>query len=347
MLRKLVSSLVVSAVVVGYATPATAFFKKKCKVECAAPAAEECAGEMAADCGPAMTLTYVDEERTVMEPVMTTQKKKVTVVEHKPVVEDRKVTVHTLVAETKDVPYTYTVMVPKTMSKTETYHECVTSVVEEPRTHTVMVPHTETRTGVKKVCTMVPTVVHETKCVDVGGCYQEQVVTKKFLCWEKCKTECVYVPKMVEQVCEKTVMQPSYADVPYTYNVTVCKPETKTTMVKVHKSMMVPKTREVMYTQCVAEMKTGVNKVTTHKSVPVEKIEKVTVMKSFSVEKEIDVQVCTMVAKKVMVKVAHYVPAAPACGDAGSAGGCGEAAAGCGGASAGCGDAAPACGGCN
>lgn len=148
-------------------------------------------------------------------------------------------------------------------------------------------------------------------------------------------TRKVWVANMVQREIEVDVVRPQYTTENYEYTVTVCRPEKRTSTVKVCTYEQQERTGERRYTVCSRRERVENVKVNVCRWQPEERTEKYTVMEAQQVEKEVQVRVCRMVEKKIMVKVAvpvHHV-AAP-CGDAGN---CGHA--------AGCADSN--CGGCH
>jgi hypothetical protein len=154
----------------------------------------------------------------------------------------------------RDVPREYTINVP------------VWNEVEKE--YTVMVAHQEMRQSSRRVCVMKPVTEMRTYCVDRGQ-WEEQTVPVSTCdsgcgtrrgrrgCWggsSDCGVGCgdacggaqctacaapqtttrkVWVANIVREQREVTVNRPSWQDQPYEYPVTVCKPETRTKMVRV------------------------------------------------------------------------------------------------------------------
>ncbi|MBI1347718.1 hypothetical protein GC163_15695 [bacterium] len=167
-----------------------------CGTSCA-PAA--CAPAPAPACEPQMV------EKTVWEPMMVTETKKVMVTEYKEemkdvvshvkrivpktekksrevnwtewqeTTEDVQVTVKKPVMKTVDV--TYTVLVPEQITKTGKKTICKPTWEEVEKEYTVMVPMTETKQGVRKVMQCVPVVKKTTVCEDKGQWVQQAVET--------------------------------------------------------------------------------------------------------------------------------------------------------------------------
>jgi len=147
-----------------------------------------------------------------------------------------------------------------------------------------------------------------------------------------CQTSCsykVWVPNMVKQLVPYTVCETTCVEVPYEYNVTLCRPETRTRMVKTcsyapeqrtctvkvcgyvpeQRSCTVKvceytteqRSREVPYFECVPVQKQGVREVCTYNCVPHSKVETYTVCVPVCVEKQVEVKRCRMVCQTVPV----------------------------------------------
>jgi hypothetical protein len=86
------------------------------------------------------------------------------------------------------------------------------------------------------------------------------------------------------------------------------------------------KTREVPYTVCVPKTETRNEQVTTYECRAVPKTETYTVMVQQCVQKEIEVEVCHMVAQTVQVPCQSSCCPAPSCGCESA---CGECCGGC------------------
>jgi hypothetical protein len=228
----------------------------------------------------------------------------------------------------------YTVCKPVVQEVQQEYTVCVPEWTEVEREYTVMVPHQETRQGVRHRCEMVPEEVTKTVCVDRGH-WETQMVevccAPRRCCMRSCCGGCgcccqpctttvcrkVWVPNIVEEEVTCTVYKQHMVEEPYEYHVTVCKPETRTCMVKVCNMRQETRTRtchvttyetevmekEVPYTVCVPQEKTWTETVTYYEQVPEEVTRTITVCVPQQVEKEIQVNVCRMVPKTIQVPV--------------------------------------------
>ena len=108
------------------------------------------------------------------------------------------------------------------------------------------------------------------------------------------------------------VNKPQIVDVPYTYMVTLCRPETRTRTVNVCDVVTEEQTRNVDYTVCVPKQQTRTRQVTTVNMVQEPRTETYSVQVPYRVEKDVQVQVCKMVPKKILVNVPVAPPCAPA-----------------------------------
>lgn len=290
-------------------------------------------------------------EKTIMVPQMETETRKVCVTEYTNETRERKVTVMQRVPKTETVTRNYTAMVPKTETKTVTYNVCKPVVTEEQQEYTVCVPHTETREGTRKVCKVVPTTKTRTVKVDEGhweqakpacdssacgsadscgapACCDSGCGRRRLLCRRSCGpaasgcggADRVWVPNVVEKEVPFTVCEKVWEDQPYKCNVTVMKPETRTRTVKKCNYVTEQKTKDVTVTRCVPEQRTMTKEVTRYECVPTEKTVTCTVRVPHQVEKEVQVQVCKMVPKTVMVPAASEGCGTADCGS----GGCGR-----------------------
>jgi len=144
---------------------------------------------------------------------------------------------------TRNVQQTYTVCVPYTEMRTGTRTVLKPVCREVERPYTVKVPFCEKRTGVRTVSRCVPvTHVHDV-CVDRGH-WECRVACQTCEpcrpCGERvaaCKTR-VWVPNMVHVQKACTVDTIQKMQVPYEYDVTVCRCETRTRIEKIRE--MVP-----------------------------------------------------------------------------------------------------------
>jgi hypothetical protein len=262
----------------------------------------ECGGCEVADCGP----TYQTVERTVMVPQMFTENRTINVVQCRTEERERQYTVMRPVNETRTVEYQYTVNKFETRTRDINYTVRKPVMSTEQRQYTVMVPEQQTREATRRVCRMVPVQQTRTVCEDQGS-WQEVPQTYTSGCGDcaqtyTCMRRC-WVPKYVTREVAYTVMRPQIEEVPYTYTVTVCRPEMRTKDVQVCNFVSEQRTRQVQYRVCVPEQLTGTREVTTCRMVPEQKTATYTVQVPETVQKEVQVQVCRMVPKTITCQV--------------------------------------------
>jgi hypothetical protein len=271
----------------------------------------------------------VEQAYTAIEKRQQTRTVRYTV--QKPVFETqtRQIQVQVPVWETKQVDYQVSVPVRREVEKT----------------FVVNVPYQEQRQGTKTVCRMVPVKEMRTVTCDNGRWETQSCEVPCNSCsgrrgWFRggCEDDCcgtvtvcqrVWVPQLETKQVEVTTYRREMEEVPYTYSVVVCKPETRTKMVTVcdyetqtrtrdvrtcsyrtetrSKDYRVchwvtqEKARDVVDTYCVPVTKTRTVPVTTYKNVPREKTVRYTDYVSEVVEREVEVPVCRMVAKTITV----------------------------------------------
>ena len=143
-----------------------------------------------------------------------------------------------------------------------------------------------------------------------------------------------WVPNIVQEPIQVTVMKTQITEVPYQYNVTVCTPEARSRMIPVchfanqtrtctervcdyhnetrSRTFAVcdfkteQRSREVQFTVCVPHQRTFTEQVVNYRNVPEEKTERFTVMVPHQVEKSMCVQVCHMVPHEATVQTSCY-----------------------------------------
>ena len=281
----------------------------------------------------AATPQYI--ERTVMRPQMVTETKMCTVTEYRNETREREYTVYKRVAETSarscDVTVMvpeqrtrvekYTVMRPVTRTVAQTYKVQVPVWQEVPQSYTVQVPQVEVRQAYRTTCRKVPVTVMKTVCRD-AGCWVNQ--TAQVPACDPCgravmRTVCrpVYMPKMVSEQVPVTCYKTEQVQVPYQYNVTVCKPQVRTRTVRVCNYRMetrqrnvqvcetecVPMTRNVNYTCMVPQKQQRSYNVTTYRMIPEKRVQTYKVCVPHQVQKPVQVKACRMVPETVRVPV--------------------------------------------
>ena len=180
--------------------------------------------------------------------------------------------------------------------------------------YSVCVPYTETRHATREVCKMVPTTSSYPICVDQGHWEERAVPSCASSCgcgcppttWcgsccspccgcespPVCRTCRVWVSNWVTQQVQCTVMKPVMETVPYDYQVTLTKQETRTRQVQV--CHLVPETRseQVQYTVCVPQTRTGTREVVECKCISVPVTETYNVCVPYTVRKQVECTVC-------------------------------------------------------
>ena len=296
--------------------------------------ADQCCPQPA--CAPATCMV----ERTVLVPEMSTETRKIWVTECRPETQTRKVRTCKLVQESKEVTEEYTVWTQQCQTRKEQYQVSVPEWKDVTTEYTVMVPSTEKRQGVRKVAKCVPTTEKRTVCEHSGHWEDRAVQVQTFVqgcdacgrptCCPQTTTctQKVWVPEVIQKQVDVTVNKIVCEDQPYDYEVTVCKPETKTATQKVCTYKCETHTRDVQFTVCVPEKKTATRTVVSCKPVMEEHDQQFTVMVPHKVEKEILVNVCKMVEKKIQVQTCCPQPA-PTCNTGGTSSCCTAPAANC------------------
>lgn len=291
---------------------------------CSVPNCVDCGS--AATCGPAAPPEMV--ERTIMVPQMTTETRTVCVTEYAREQREKTITVIERVPKQETVTRQITVMVPKQVTKTVSYQVCKPVFTEEEITYTQCVPHVVTKTGTRKVCKVMATQKTRTVTVDEGhwedapgstcdAC--ESSANCNSCCprprlFRRCSTGCepthcgandcgsrVWVCKPVQKEVPYTCYERVWEDQPYSCQVVVMKPETKTRKVRKCNYTYETKTKNVTCTVCVPETQTKTCNVTRFECVPTKKTIRYTACVPHQVEKEVQVRVCKMVPKTIQV----------------------------------------------
>ncbi|MHB0955312.1 MAG: hypothetical protein ACYC0X_02930 [Pirellulaceae bacterium] len=268
----------------------------------------------------------------------------------------------------KLVDRTYTVMVPSVERRTGTRQVCKVVQTTENRTVTVDEGHYETqmievpcstdtrRGGFLARCRLRRGCGGCDGCgtcadngcdgctndcgTDCGGCGD----TACGECAPKTTTVCkkVWVSNVVTKEVPVTVCKQVVEEQPYEYNVTVCRPETRTCQVRVCDYETQTRTRtvrvceyqtetrtrtyqtcrmvaeqmskDVQYTVCVPRTEDRTRTVTECNMVPYEQEVAYTVCVPHQVQKEVDVRVCRMVQKTISVPSCNECSADQSCG---------------------------------
>jgi hypothetical protein len=263
------------------------------------------AAHAACPCGHCCQPVYQTVERTIMVPVYETQKRVIQVTECRPVDRQREVTVYCPVPEVKQVEQTCVVMDYRRETRDEQYSVCHTTWTEETKTYTVGVPEVQRRQGVHIVCRPQPVQVMKTICEDHGhwatapcdcGC---------------CRPHKVWVSNVVKRQVPVMVMKPKYVEEPYSYCVTVMRPEVRSCVVRVPHHSFETKTRQVTCLVPVPKEVKRTVEVVVYKLQEQKRIEHCVELVPYTVDKEIHVPVCTLVPRKVTRQV---LVGCPICG---------------------------------
>jgi hypothetical protein len=177
-----------------------------------------------------------------------------------------------------------------------------------------MVPQTETRQATQTVCRMIAATENRTICEASGHWETRPIQTT--CCSSGCGSACggcapavtqcacqVWIPETIQKQIQVTVMKPTYEQVPYQYQVTVCHPETRTSSYQVCEYQPEQKTRQISCTVCVPKTRTVAEQVTTYRCVAEQKTRPYTVMVSYQEQQQIQVPVCKMVSQTIKVPV--------------------------------------------
>ncbi|MEX0793655.1 MAG: hypothetical protein WD045_10995 [Pirellulaceae bacterium] len=262
-----------------------------------------CAPSCQPTCAPApCEVQYV--EKTVMVPQRSWEVKTVTCTVNRPEMRERTVQVCRRVPETNYVTKQYTVTVPEWQSKTVDYTVSKPVYETKTTTKTVMVPHYEEREATRQVCKMVPTTVTKTVCKD-HGTWETKCGVDRCGCPTTCK---VWVPNVVQEEVECTVMKPVMEAQPYTYKVCVMKPEEREHTYQVCNMVTETRQKEVRHMVCRQEVREKQVACTTYKTVMEDKVVPYCVMVPTQVTKEVRVPVCNMVPKTIQVPVRNCAP---------------------------------------
>jgi hypothetical protein len=236
-----------------------------------------------------------------------------------------------LVAVTEPKTITWTVMVPHTEERKGTRRVARCVEVEEPRQVTRDMGRFEERLVTRPAAPAVVVSCDSGKRHGLlgrlrghgkkGDCCVEVHCTPA--CDDACgdggpamvtTVERVWVPNLVTSTEKVKVSRVEYVEEPYTYTVTVCRPEERSQTVQVTRCVPTPRTREVKVAVCVPRVVNTTRTVTTCRSEPFEAVEHYTVCVPVQVEREVAVRVCRMVERTVHVRVP--APAAPCDGAA-------------------------------
>lgn len=321
-MRRLIYGIAWVAVALGMGLPAEAGHRRGCDI-----GYEDCA-----PCAP----TYKMVERTIMVPTTEWENRTITVTVCRPEIKERTETIRRVVPEAKDVVRTVTVCVPERRTKEVSYTVLVPEYKDVQNTFTVMVPHQEERTATRVVCRKVP--VQETRTVtrDQGrwefqtvevpcgtgcdmcdGCAPRRrgLFRRASHCddCEPCSPPCppqtttvtrkVWIPNLVSEEVPYTTYKTERVEQPYTYTVTVCKPEPRTTTSRVRVDRPETRTKEVSFTEIVRKQVDKTFREVSYRTVEEPRTVRYTVLVPHQEERQIRVPVCKWVPKKITCRV--------------------------------------------
>ena len=284
------------------------------------------AGVCCAPCVQVAQPELVCVEREVHVPQWVLETRTVKCVEYRPETREKSITVMRTVPVQREVERRYTVLVPQIETDTVTYTVAVPVWEDKEVEYTVLVPRKDVREGVRKVRRTVPVTETRTVVKDQGH-WEEQEVTvpvvrhaafrarrmarraRKLGCCTPCVDPCqvcevtqvckVWVPDLVEEEVEVTVMRHEVVEEPYEYVVLKHEPEVRTKTVKVCRTELEERTKEVRRKVMVPEERVKTLTLTSYEREPEEKTVTYTVLVPHEVEREVQVRVCRMVPKTV------------------------------------------------
>ncbi len=264
---------------------------------------------------PVCAPTYKTVERTIYVPHITYESRVVPVTACRPVTHERTVMVPKMIPVHTQVERQYTVMKP--ISSTRTISYCVNKPMTTyvPQTYCVQIPYQETRQEMRTVCKQVPYTDVSYVCEDQGH-WEERAIAPscgrggRRGCASDCAacacapcTQKVWVSNIVKKPVEVTCYRTEVSQVPYTYNVTLYRSETKTRTVPVTHYIPETKTRQVSHTDFVPEVKTKLVTETSYRCEMVPQVQHYTEMVPYTTQKTIQVPVCKMVPKVITCQV--------------------------------------------
>jgi hypothetical protein len=316
---RLVLSLVL-AVAFSASAEAGGCFGKKASRCCSVPCGP-CVTPCAVPCEPAGTWEVV--KRTVCVPETVCEKRIIDVCVPEWIEKSGTRKVCKTICE--EVDHKYTVLVPTCEERDGVKIVCKPVWVEKEVPCTVMVAHEEERSGTRHVCHVVPVVKMRKVCEDKGH-WEERVVEHCGVSWKSCgkkkycATSCgpvcggcttttvckVWVPNLVETEVEYTCHETQVVAEPYTYKVTVCKPEQQMKKVRVCEYVKEEVPYKYHVTVCKEEERVCKVKVCRNEWVEEPYTWKECAWKHE--KKEVDVHVCKMVQKEIECKVWHPAP---------------------------------------
>jgi hypothetical protein len=312
--------------------------------------------------GPNCGVGFQLVERTIHVPTMVTERRQVNVTECRTEPRERTITVQKVIPEVQQVRDVYTVMVQQTQTRLQTYHVNVPVWREVVQNVTVQVPTQELRKATQRVCRQVQVQEMQSVTRDLGHWDEVLVDVVQYQnhgcgtagncgrcrrrhrgcggcgCADACgsvgydagcapavtqQIQRVWKPDLVTEQIPVTVWRNEVVEEPYEYHVTVYHPEVRQQKVKVCEVVTQEKQQEVQVTVCVPERRDAVRNVTTYRTVSEPQVQRYTVQVPYTVQKEVDVQVCRLVPKTVLYRVPVEMVGPSVCGGCGGYG-CGH-----------------------
>ncbi|MBX3414821.1 MAG: hypothetical protein KF708_19200 [Pirellulales bacterium] len=282
-------------------------------------------------------------ERTVLVPEMSLETRTVMVPEYRLEQRQKKIIVPHYIPRQVTVERPYTIYHPKCVTRTVQCMVRTPVYADVQENYTVCVPQLVTKTGTRKVCKVVTAQKTQKVVVDQGhwedapaaGCGAVVDCASPVDCcrprcrlFRRCSTGCgtatcgtagcgsrVWVSNPVEKEVAYTCQEKVWVDEPYTCQVTVMKPETRTRTVRRCTWKFEPRMKQVQQTILEAEHGTKTCTVTRYDFAPEEKTVVCCVCVPHFVPKQVQVQICRMVPKTVQVPAPCETPscAAPNC----------------------------------
>lgn len=241
-------------------------------------------------------------ERTVYVPQWVTETRRVKSVECRPEVRTRTVVVNRRVPYQENVTRTCTVLVPKQQVLTLEYMAYTPVLETTTKKAAVCVARPVVKDGVRLDCKLTPVKVKRTVCEDQGHWEEHPCgANGGSPCGDCGHAAKVWVPNLVKREVEVTVLRPEYVQAPYQYTDFEYQPETREYPVTQCRYVPEKKTRQVTRTVCVPQQQTRTSTITRWRCEPEERQVSYTVMVPHEVEREVQVRVCKMAPKKVLV----------------------------------------------
>lgn len=304
----------------------------RCPAPCAAgslcgpiaPCFPQVACSPVANCQP----QFRDLETVVYEPQLVNERRTICTVECRAEERVRQVTVYNTIVERRQVPCNVTVMVPEVRRRTENWVDYRSVWEDKVENYTVMVPSVERRQGTRTVCRPVQARATRMVCEDQGHWEERPLPVSRCLMpvcvpcgsvaiMNYCSAPrvCrVWVPKLVQRPVEYTYCRLEFVQEPCEYSVAVCRQEQRQRNVRTCRLVVETKSRDVEYTVCVPRVEQRLREVVEHRCVPSQREDRYTVMVPHEVEREINVQVCRMVPRRVVQRIPMCEPCRfPAC----------------------------------